>query len=159
MGSLTEFLKERAEKERSEHGDRKRVREDWVKAVNQLTDQMEKWLRQADQDQVLEIDVHGVEKREEGIGRYLVRALTVRLEAREVRVVPVARFVVAAPLHVTSLPTPPQGRVDITDGESRYELYRLMDTSEGRWVITRPREGLRGFDREAFEAAVQDLLG
>lgn len=156
MGSLTEFLKERAQKERAEHGDRKQIREDWVRAVDRLTNQIEQWLRNADPDQVLEIEPHGVERREELTGYYLVQGLRVRLGAREARVVPVSRFVVPGPPFTGELR--PHGRVDITNGESSYSLLRVLDRPGGRWMLSDERRGLRDFDQAEFEAIMQDLL-
>lgn len=159
MGTLTDFLNEQAEIQRRHGNETKQIKQDWVQAVNRLVDQMESWLRQADQSRILEIQVDGVERREERIGRYTARRLTVRLGAREVEIGPVARFIVAAPPAVFHLPSKPQGRVDITDGGDRVSLYLIPDAPEGRWVMIDEAGGLKGFDQDAFETVMRKFLG
>ena len=156
MPSLADFLKEKTEEWQSVFSKTKSVRDEWVRDVNQLIDRMEKWLRVADQNGILEIDVHDVEKREEKIGYYNVRGMTIRLGPREVRVKPIARFVVAAP--VGALLLSPQGRVDITNGEKQYLLYHLHDPAGNRWISLSPTRESRAFDQQTFESAIQDLL-
>jgi hypothetical protein len=155
--TLKEFLAEQAEKHHTEFTETKPRREEWVTEVNRLVDQMEGWLREADPDGILDIEPQTVEKREQGLGFYKAKALTMRFGGREVRIHPVARFVVAAPAVVLPLGRP-AGRIDITNGESRYSLYRIEDGRERTWFIHN-NGPLKRFDRLTFESAVQDLLG
>lgn len=157
MKSLGEFLDEHAAQQQETGEVARSLREAWVRNVNRVVAGIEEWLRSADHHGILDIYLHDVEKREEGIGYYCTRGITVRLGAREVAVAPVARFVVAASL--VGLPARPDGRIDITNGESRYSLYHLADCPEGRWVMVGEGKGLLPFDRPHFEAAMQDLLG
>lgn len=156
MPSLADFLKEKTEEWQSVFSKTKSVRDEWIRDVNQLVDDMEKWLRAADQNEILDIDVEEIEKREEKIGYYCVRGMTIRLGPREVRIKPVARFVIIAFLNQLQLS--PQGRVDITNGEKQYLLYHLHDPAGKRWISVSPTREVRDFDQQAFESAIQDLL-
>ena len=157
MKSLVEFLNEQAAQQEATGAQTISLRKAWVQSVNRLVDQMEQWLRSADHHGVLDIEVHDVEKREEGIGRYITRGIKVRLGAREVRVAPAARFVVSAAFF--GVLANPEGRVDISNGESRYTLYHMKDCLEGRWLMVGEGKGYVPFDQQNFEMAMQDLLG
>ena len=155
MKSLSEFLNEQAEKQ-PESGIRKWERDAWVSAVGQLIERMELCLREADQKSILDIERTVHEKREEGIGHYKVAGLAIRLGAREVDIIPISRYVVATPANVK--PFNPQGRVDMTDGETRYSLYRIPDSQGVGWALIDPTGSIKGFSQKTFEAAIQDLL-
>jgi hypothetical protein len=155
MGTLTEFLNEQAKNYDEESRERRRRREEWVKAVDSLLSDLEKWLKKADRHGILEINRQTYEKNEEKLGPYEVEGLVIRLAAREVKVLPVAGSVVR-PSHV--LPDAPHGRIDLTNGSERYTLYRLVDPHE-RWFMTRgvSRPPVT-IDEDSFGDAVQDLL-
>ena len=157
MKSLVEFLDEQAAQQEATGGRTKSLREAWVGNVNRVVLEMEKWLRSADHHDVLNIFVHEVDNREEGIGHYAALGITVWLGAREVKVAPVARFVMAAALF--GFPAKPEGRIDISNGESQYSLYHMNDCPEGRWLMVGEGKGYVPFDQQNFEMAMQDLLG
>ncbi len=90
MGVLAEFLKEKSQELSSRRDSNKSVRDEWVNAVNEKMTEIESWLREEDQEHLLDIIVEDVEGREQGVGHYVARGLRVRLEAHEVRIYPVA---------------------------------------------------------------------
>ncbi len=159
MSRFTEFLQTRAQEEKAKVEANRPVREEWVKAVTELIAQMEVWLSEDDTAHVLAIARDFIEKHEEGLGFYHAPVLRVRHVAREVEIVPVVRIVVSAPAD-SLLPrtSRPQGRVDITDGATRYKMYRLVDGAESRWVVLEQRHPARLFDRDVFEDIMMDLL-
>lgn len=159
MSRLAEFLQTWAQEERTKAEANKPIVEEWRSAVASIITQMEFWLREADPGHVLRIEPYGIEKHEERLGFYHVRGLLIRHVAREVKVVPIARIVMSAPADGLLLPTNrPEGRVDITDGATRYKMYRLLNGTESRWVVYEERHPLRTFDKQVFEDIMMDLL-
>jgi hypothetical protein len=155
MKSLTEFLEEEAKKHEPGLAVRRSLRDEWVGAVDSLIAQMKEWLNQADRSHVLEIEETTHEKREQRIGFYVAKGLAIRLGSREVRVVPVARFVITSG-GLSVLPV--AGRVDLRDGEVYNSIYRVADVTNGRWVMVSDTSGLRPFDQANFEAALVSML-
>ncbi len=161
MKSFKEFLQDQAQKETIVEA--KTKVEEWHSAVLKLIGQMEVWLRDADQDHILNIreTVHSI--REEGLGTYQVPGLVIGLGERMVEVVPVARNVIGpiastGTLHVLRT----TGRVDMIGGGQRYLLFRFENEQgrEDRWMIAEEDDYvLKNFDRPAFEASLQSMLG
>ncbi|HEX8202469.1 MAG TPA: hypothetical protein VF590_18475 [Isosphaeraceae bacterium] len=118
------------------------------------------WLRQADQEGILKIFQKQYTLNEEGIGFYEVNGLTIRLGAREVRVVPVARQVIGP--YTTAdggRRIRAQGLIDLENGEQRFRIYRFTEPDEHWVIVDEDRDdALRDFDQEAFEIAIQRML-
>ena len=53
MGTLTEYLKDKAAKLRAEKPERERLIEDWRSALDRLLDQLEQWVREADTERTV----------------------------------------------------------------------------------------------------------
>jgi hypothetical protein len=155
--TLREFLAKNAPRDEIR---RRQTREEWIAAVDKLLAQLRAWLADADTAKVLEVEPVVFVKREEGLGAYDIKGLAINFGERTVRVVPVGRTVLA---HLGQYAEPghenAEGRVDITDGAYKYFLYRkLNDAGEDQWLVQDERSPIRPFDREQFEAILQDLL-
>ena len=156
MKTLTDFLKEQAEQQQSQAGQREAKRVEWVQSVERLIRQLQEWLHEADTPGVLRVTVQPHTVREQSIGGYEAPSLTIGLGSREVRVLPVARDVVG------SIGDPgfrAQGLVDLTDSAFKYLLYRRLDDRGERWVIVDDRDySVQPLDRTTFEGALLSLL-
>jgi hypothetical protein len=161
MGSLQEFLDEQAERIRTENSKAALMRMEWVAAVDRLMDQIKDWIAQADPKRILTIEEQTITIREERIGSYEVRALTIILGISSVRVQPIGRYVMG-PLEQTQAYRPIRvyGRVDLTNGLEKYMVFRDAGGPDSRWFITN-QDGYesRAFDRDALEATLQRLFG
>jgi hypothetical protein len=160
MNTLETFLAQRAEIKRGRADHETALQKEWNAAVERLLDQMTNWLRTADKERLLEIERTHHRLREMEVGVYDAPGLIVRLDAREVRVVPIARMVVGPDLSngiiriVRSF-----GRVDMTDGARKYLVFRTRIDPAEEWTIVED-EGFtfKKFTRESFEEAMQSLL-
>jgi hypothetical protein len=125
-----------------------------------LIGQIQEWLRDADPGRSLDIQERYHELREVNVGVYTAPGLTIRYEAREVRIVPVARMVVGPLLSDGGVRMNRAfGRVDMTDGGEKFMLFRIRMDPSDEWVIVEERGYVvRKFDRQAFEEAMQSLL-
>ncbi len=160
MGTLREFLEEQGEQLKVVPSKAAHRRDEWVAAVDALMTQILGWIAEADPNHVLTIEERTVAIREEMVGSYEVRALTIHLGIRSVRVEPIARGVLG-PLDRTrpSRPYRVFGRVDLTNGLEKSMVFRQLEDGASRWFITdEDGYGRRNFDRDAFEAAIQRLF-
>lgn len=157
--TLTEFLREQAEKRKGKMAERQGVLDEWVEALNRLYDTVREWLREADPDGVLAVKTAEWKVTEEELGTYAAPRIDIHGLGRWVGFVPKAR-------HTVGTATPPQasapvratGRVDITNELRRYILYRVPTDAGDEWVIDDLRSPARPFDRAAFEAALMSYL-
>lgn len=168
--SFREFLKAKAE----EYGvrDRHRLRDEWLAAVNQLLAQLQEWLQQADPEGLLDIIRYKVARTEQGLGTYDAPAMKIRFGPGEVDVVPMSRGLkppnfpaATGPRSSSSTPgsptfSPPSygGRVDLTDGYRKYNLYRNRSGLHDVWEVPDDGGGLNELTSGLFEQIVQDLL-
>ena len=161
--TFQDFLRRKAEG--TDVRERNRNRDEWLKAINGLLDQIEEWLRAADAENLLEIMRYDVERVEERMGVYDAPALKVRLGTDEVDVVPVGRYAIG-PLPAQAIKSlmgvegtdgPAAGRVDITNGERKYLLLRDLTSGQERWYAVDERSKAVLFDRAYLEAILQDL--
>src|SRR5437868_3005920 len=91
MSTLKEFLTSRAEIERERLDEKLAIQNEWRAAVLRLIEQIVAWLQDADARRILEIHDDSHLLREVNVGVYNLPGLVIRLEAEEVRVVPIAR--------------------------------------------------------------------
>jgi hypothetical protein len=159
MKALAQFLKEEAVQQRAQADAIAADVQAWERSVNRLVQQMEDWLRLADPERILRIETTTHYLREEGIGQYILYGLSILLGAREVEVIPVARKVVAVFDDDIAPARRAQGRVDLTNGEWKYMLYRFVLDQDDRWMIVDDRDyRKRPFDQSSFEEAMVSLL-
>jgi len=157
VASLKEFLAGEADKLRNEQSDAMTKRREWIAAVDRLLAQIKDWLQEADPEQILMIQETSHQLRERMIGTYEVHGLSIGVGLREIRVTPVARYV-AGPMSSTGT-IRAHGRVDLTNGFSKYMLFRTDPIADGIWIIIE-QDGYRTqpFNRESFESACRNLL-
>jgi hypothetical protein len=160
MKTLEEFLHERAEIERGRADEKKAIQQEWIGAVRRLLDQMTEWLRDADPEHLLKIKECDHKLREIDVGVYTAPGLEIRLGTQDLQVIPVARHVVGRDLSNGLVEVARAfGRVDLTDGDKSFLLFRSRKDPDDEWVVLED-DGLRAkrFDRESFEEAMIGLL-
>jgi hypothetical protein len=160
MSTLQEFLKERADRIREGHSEKLRLQNEWIQAVDRLIRQIRQWLSDADSQNILEFFENSIQLRETDVGVYLVKRLTIRLEAQEVHVIPIARNAVGPVVSSGSTHRGRSfGRVDITDGVNKFLLFRTQIQPDDRWVIVNDENYImRELNEESFASAMQSLL-
>jgi hypothetical protein len=155
--NFREFLKSKAKETGVE--DRHRRRTEWIGAINRLLDQIRCWLREFDPDEVLDIEPYEVSRTERKLGSYDAPALKIRLGAAEVDVLPMGRDVPFMAIRGASGdPTEFAGRIDVTDGYRKYNLYREVREDKDLWQIINNRNKLTYLDSNSFAELLQDLL-
>jgi hypothetical protein len=157
--SLREFLQEKA-KDRPDHEERNQRLQEWRGAVQQLLDQLQTWLREADPDGLLAFHSWEASAAEPSLGRYTVPVLLVKFFDDEVTIKPVARNAVGFVETGQGDRTRAAGRVDLIgrDGIDKYILYRVPVQGEYRWYLLDERFEAAPLDQPRFEAAMRDLL-
>jgi hypothetical protein len=158
MSTLKEFLKDRAEIERGRANEKLAIQQEWKAAVERLINQIFAWLKEADELQVLKIEEEWHHLREVSVGVYNVPGLVIRLEAQEVRVVPIARDVVGPVGDAGTVRRRSLGRVDLKNAGNKYMLFRT-ERDPDQWVIVDDVGYLvREWNRQTFDEAIQSLL-
>ncbi len=160
-----EFLKQKAEE--SDWRDRNRSRSEWLLTLNHLFAEIRKWLREADPEGLLEVVPYQVERVEQRLGIYDAPALKIRLGTNSIDILPMGRHVtnhlqlqnmLVIPSNVGRWGDLSGGRVDVTDGERRYQLLRSTEAGQDRWYAWSVKPPLLVFDRDRLEEILQDLL-
>jgi len=157
--TFQEFLRAKAE----EYGvrDRHQLRNAWIDSLNQLLDQLQEWLQQADPESLLDIVRYKVARTERGFGTYDAPAMKIRLGAGEVDIVPISagnrdRWVDPAAGLMTLFSS--AARVDVTDGYRKYNLVRDPRRDDKPWSIRSERGGFMDLTPDSFKQVLQDLL-
>lgn len=162
--SFQDFLRQKADGTNSR--DRNRIRGEWLGSLNRLLDLIREWLRESDPDDLLEIVPYEVQRVEDRLGVYDAPALKIRLGTDAVDILPVGRFSVG-PLSfkaLWNLPTvspkgdPIAGRVDFTNGERKYWLYRSVEDGKDQWSTVDEDSHVYPLDRHRLETILRDLL-
>ena len=164
--SFQEFLRQKLEG--SDWKDRKRLRAEWLGALNRLLDQIRAWLKESDPEGILEFVTYEVERVEGRLGVYDAPALKVRVNTDYAEVLPMGRFTplpLSLPLQSLLISDPQKwgnlsgGRVDITNGERRHVLVRSIEDGQDRWyALKMDQVAPVQFNRACFEAILEDLL-
>ena len=156
--TLREFLLQNAPRAEQEKR-RRKLREDWIAAVDRLLAQLRAWLTDAGTAELLDLEPLDFEKREQHLGTYQIHGLAIHFGERTVKVVPVGRTVLAhlGP-YAEAGHENAEGRVDITNGAYKYFLYRKLTNTGDQWLVQDERSDIRPLNREQFEAILQDLL-
>src|SRR5262245_51074061 len=156
--TLREFLLKNAPRTEQEKRRRQR-REEWIAAVDRLIAQLRTWIADAGTADLLDLEPLEFEKREQYLGAYHIRGLAINFGESTVKVVPAGRTVLA---HLGPYAEPgfenAEGRVDITNGTSKYFLYRKLTNAGEQWLVQDERSNIQPLDRERFEAILTDLL-
>jgi hypothetical protein len=155
--SFQEFLKSKAEEKGIK--DRHRRRGEWLGAIHRLLDQIRDWLRQSDPEGVLDVEPYEVSRTEHELGTYDAPALKIRLGAAEVNVLPMGRDVPFMAIRGASgTPAEFAGRVDISDGFRKYNLYREVKEGRDSWQVRDERNRFTYLDPVSLGQILQELL-
>jgi hypothetical protein len=158
MDKLKEFLDQQAEENTAANEESRRLK-DWVQAVERLVETLSDWLRASDTKNRLKIEKTKYEIRERAFGWYSTPGLRVTFSTREFQVVPKAFFSIGSVVGDPLGETIRNGRVDLTNGNLRFMLYRKPSEGPDAWVIADDRTYQpRLLDRDSFEDAVVSLL-
>jgi hypothetical protein len=152
--SFQEFLRGKAEVFGVR--DRHRRRGEWLDAIQRLFEEVRGWLRQSDPEGLLDVETYGLARTEPDLGAYEAPALRIHLGAIEIDLVPVSRKVQFK--GSSGAPSELLGRVDITDGIRKYNLYRQVRGGNECWQIRDDHNQFTPLDRRKFELILQDLL-
>jgi hypothetical protein len=157
LPSFREFLKTKADETGVK--DRHRRRGEWLGAIHRLLDQIRDWLRESDPEGVLDIEPYEVSRTEHDLGTYDAPALKIRLGAGEVSVVPMGRDVPFMAIRGASgAATEFAGRVDISDGFRKYNIYREVSEGKDLWQVRDDMNIFTYLDAESLGRILQDLL-
>jgi len=160
MNSLKEYLEIQADEALRTKEERQQIIEEWTKSIYGLISQVRLWLIDSDPHHILEISTAEHRLREEKLGSYDVPGLVVRLNSREVKLIPISRYNVGPFLRSGEVRVDhSSGRVDLTEGGRKYKLYRDRLEPADHWVVVDDEVYVpRNLTRETFEAAFLDLL-
>ncbi|MBY0522661.1 MAG: hypothetical protein K2R98_04660 [Gemmataceae bacterium] len=152
---MTEFLR-KYEESRGHLSEREQDRQEWIDSVNRLMSEIAKWVKEADPLGKLEIQHTSHEIREERIGRYSAPGLSIHLDAREVKIEPLASSAIWRP---TDQGPRARGAVKLTGIGGDYLLYRILDeANEHWWLVDHEKHTAQPLNRMTFEAAMVSLL-
>lgn len=153
MKSFAEFLKEKEDEVRSAEAARAKELSRWVRSIDELNAQAEAWLKASDPNSLLHFTKRPYEITESQVGAYTTERLEIWLGGRVISLVPIARYVRGPVLKPGNGDW--TGRVDLTDGEFRYEIFRFThsDSNEG-WFVRNGKYPLVPFTKETLEQFV-----
>ena len=155
--SFREFLKSKADETGVK--DRHRRRGEWLGAIHRLLHQIQDWLRESDPEGVLDVEAYEVSRTEHDLGTYDAPALKIRLGAGEVNVLPMGREVPFMAIRGASgAATEFAGRVDISDGFRKYNLYRELGGGKDLWQVRDDQNRFTYLDADTLGRILQDLL-
>jgi hypothetical protein len=142
--SILQALKH--QKQNEESADIVELKNEWIQALRYLFSQFENWLKDAVEQQLLQVRFDQRGFQEERIGTYVAPVMDIVTPAGiRVHVAPRARFVVGA-----------MGRVDVESPPNRAIVIR---TDKGRWQIAE-LDAPRGWRyKDLSEETFWDMLG
>lgn len=147
MSDLYDFLKKKKNEKQEEEVNWTELKKEWLLNVDHFMKEVKGWLFQAEQDGLVEIRELTVSLSEEQMGEYSSIGLEIISGTESVKVLPVARLVIAA-----------RGRIDIFSMIGRYVVLDLP--SKGWHYTTESRDvGYYPFNEESFTKMLKDLLG
>ncbi len=123
------------------------LREEWLRAVEDLLRRIRAWLEDAEARKLLRVEQDTVAIDEERLGTYNAPMLRVQTPGVSVRIVPCARIVIGA-----------RGRVDFETPASRVMLMRVADQ---RWEFRElSSRGWRAtpLDESSFWTVMESML-
>ncbi|HEX3905444.1 MAG TPA: hypothetical protein VH853_21655 [Polyangia bacterium] len=127
---LTEFLRQHRDDQQSSAEVQRLLKEEWVRAVNDLLNDVTNWLKPQEAEGLLKVTrVEDVTLQEDRLGIYKVPALEIQVGARAISVLPIARLIFGG-----------AGRVDLAYGPRVKILLRTDPTAK---VVHSPDDGPR----------------
>ena len=164
MSDLKSLLKREAEEQKAHAEERTRLQKEWVESVDRLMHRIEGWLREVDTDGALKIESTTHQIGERKIGFYEAKGLRITLGSRslgprEIRVKPIERDTIGSVVGDPVGKNIKDGRVDMTNSEKKYIIYRRLKEDGEEWVLVDDRDyRAQPLDREHFEAAIESML-
>jgi hypothetical protein len=143
MGKLTEFLKEKREKDEIVKKTRKQVIDEWLVEIENLFAKIAGWLTESIDEGLVRLEKSRITIIEQNIAKYFTNTLVIFAGNRILTCVPVARFVIGA-----------RGRVDIGSNKGKVSLL-LMDDD---WFIRRPGGEIEKLTKDTFEKLMMELI-
>jgi hypothetical protein len=161
---LTEFLRQQRDEHESSAEDLQPLKAEWISAVNDLLADITSWLEPQEKEGLLQVvRLEDVALQEDRLGIYRAPALEIRVGARAISVLPIARLIFGG-----------AGRVDLAYGPRIRILLRTDPTAkivyspdDGprkrgplKWMIssTDPRDRGTELTEESLSEAIQFLL-
>jgi len=137
---LTEFLKQRKEKEEEEKANWNKIKEDWITTLDNFLNKIKLWLSEPAQENLLTIIETKGGLNEEALGHYSAPMLIIRADKDTIKIIPVGRFVLGA-----------KGRVNML-GYGKKKGFLLVD--EG-WIYFHEK---RGYGEPLGEPLTKELF-
>jgi hypothetical protein len=136
------------------------MRDEWVRVVTDLIDQIKGWIDESNSDGLLTCQKTEGLVSEEGLGRYKVPLLVIELDGEQVFISPRGRKVLA---FIRQSPTGAevraQGRVDVTNHRVTFSLLRAPEGDTNPWYLYDDLTGVsRPLSRDTLEAILVSLL-
>nr|BAL56650.1 hypothetical conserved protein [uncultured Acetothermia bacterium]BAL56851.1 hypothetical conserved protein [uncultured Acetothermia bacterium]BAL59319.1 hypothetical conserved protein [Candidatus Acetothermum autotrophicum] len=145
MTDLAEFFRKKKEAVAQLESRREQVLEDWLKALNNLYDKLDRWLKPA-VSEGLKVRRYQKEIIEYELGTYQAPALEISFGLRTVHFEPVARFIVGG-----------AGRVDVNSPRGIFKLIRDPDTQE--WLLVRRTlADAEPLNKNSFETLIKEIF-
>ncbi len=157
LTGLRQWLREQELKTGGE-GARRRKRQEWVATVSRLLERLESWLTDADPEGLLGLRRSTAARDEIDLGRYEVSELAVEYGDTVVHIIPMARVAPRTIALAPGVEVKAQGRIDVTNGITKYHLYRTLESGKERWHILGPDTRAVELNQETFAGLMEDLL-
>jgi hypothetical protein len=145
--SLTEFLRiKKHESERAaKSADRKLRKKQWINAVSDLYEQIEKWLKPSIDEQTVFIEKEDITLYEEHIGEYSIASMRLKIGTEVIKLIPVGTFIAGG-----------SGRADIVLGD---KSVMFIHKDDGWKILVRdPAVRYYPLDEEAFSDVIMQLM-
>jgi len=146
MTKLADYLKSKREEQALAAADAARIKEEWLRQLEELMSCIDKWLEPATQEG-LKITKTSVEKNERMLGAYTAPKRVIEFAGRKIEIEPIARIIVGG-----------NGRVDIRSTVGR--AFLIFSKAEGRWAIVNDRDWTtrEPLTNETFERVMEAFL-
>ncbi len=144
--TFTDFLKRRKEEFNKEPSvDWDKEKEDWIASVDALYKKIERWLKQAQDEDLLKIQYEDEELSEERLGSYKIRSMHIDSEFIRVKIRPVARIVIGG-----------KGRLDMICGSKKMMIVRSDD--KWKFAIRTPKFESWPLNKKSFTEILQEMM-
>lgn len=143
MSDLNDFLKKKLEEKTKIEFNADEEKKKWINSVNQILNNIRKWVEEPVKNNLIEIIDEEVEINEERLGKYKISSLVIRSLWDSVYIRPVGRMILGA-----------IGRIDILSTKGKYSILLTIDSG---WVVK--VDGIyKIFDEELFSAILKIMM-
>jgi hypothetical protein len=158
MNTLAEYLEQEATRLEAERPSRVAALSEWQSAIDTLFRQFEEWIHQADNRKIVQIEYGEVTLRENRLGAYRIKTMTVAVDSQSVTLEPRARYV-SGVLRVKGQDVDPrvEGRVDgMVWGSVAESIYRAKIGDAYQWFVPKRSANVA---ESHFLPLTQELFG